>query len=112
METLLSAIGAFLIAGLLYLGYLEWQKADKERKITIVSRLIKAAELAVQSGAGADKKAWVMERLQRYLPHTTPEELDEMVEAAVFELKRMIGIKPTDSNDDNLDFWIGSGRAN
>lgn len=113
MELLLSFAAVAIVTMLGYIGYLEWQKSTKERKMEILSRLIKAAELSVKSGKGAEKKEWVMKRIKAYFPKLDPEELDQMVEAGVFELKRMTGIfspAVTGEIDDKGAFWHGSGR--
>lgn len=115
METLLTFTAVVITVALLFIGYLEWQKATRERKADILSRLIKAAEMAVASGAGSEKKAWVLDRLQIYFPHATREELDETIEAGVFELKHIIGIRPRKTaqefDDQGGMFWM-QGRHN
>lgn len=115
MDLLLSFAAIAIVVMLGYLGYLEWQKATKERRMEILSRLIKAAELSVTSGVGAHKKEWVMDRLEGYFPGIDREELDQMVEAGVYELKRIVTINPSvnsDVDDRGGAFWYGTGRHN
>ncbi len=117
MDLLLSFAAVAVVVVLGYIGYLEWQKASKERRLEILSRLIKAAEMTVKTpdghpSIGAAKYRWVSQRLQSYFPKLKVEEIEEMIEAGVYELKRVVGSKSSEIDDKGGAFWYGTGQHN
>jgi hypothetical protein len=114
-------IGA-LVAGIAYIGIVEWLKATTEQRLNIVETLVEAAQQRLGDKTGPERLAWVIERLETRFPGLDLDETRDLIESAVFRLRQRSGVvfiePPTAApQNDEIDdqggsYWYGSGRQN
>jgi hypothetical protein len=107
-------IGA-LVAGIAYVGIVEWIKATTEQRLNMVETLVEAAQQHLWKKSGEERRAWVIERLEKRFPGLDLEETSDLIESAVFRLRQRTGaiiIEPPADTSRNIDFFPGSGRHN
>lgn len=118
MDFFLTVVGIAIVAGLVYVGWVEFTKASTDQKWSMIETLVEAAEQTLQGEAGATRKAWVKERLQARFPGIDMEEVEDLIESAVYRLRQRSGVivieQPTQemAKDNDLHWFDGSGRHN
>lgn len=76
-----------MLAGLIYTAVVEWQKAGHEAKIFLIETLVAAAQQLYSRDPGETRFRWVAERVKARFPGIDEEELEELIEAAVYRLR-------------------------
>jgi hypothetical protein len=84
----------------------------------MIETLVEAAEQTLRGQGGAERLAWVKQRLQARFPGLDIEEAEDLIESAVYRLRQRSGVivieqpAPEPANDLDSDWFGGSGRHN
>jgi type II secretory pathway pseudopilin PulG len=112
-----TIIAIALVAGIAYVAIVEWLKATTEQRLNMVDTLVEAAQQHLWKKSGAERRAWVIERLEKRFPGLDLEEASDLIESAVFRLRQRSGAvfieQPAPEQDERGLHWFdGSGRHN
>jgi hypothetical protein len=122
MDFFLAVVGGTIVVGLVYVAFVEWSKATTDQRWSMIETLVEAAEQSplLKDALGSERKAWVKERLELRFPGIDMDEVEDLIESAVYRLRQRSGvivIEPPQepaANDRGLDsHWFdGAGRHN
>lgn len=99
-------LGLAVAASYAYVKYLEFSGADFDHKIEMISELVMAAEQRLGGEPGVERFNWVIARVQRWFPDADTDELEALIEAAVYRLHRAQAQPGVDAQGDA--FWFGN----
>lgn len=91
MDFFLTVVGVVMLAGLLYVCWIEWHKSTQEQKINMIETLTAAAQQIHGLQPGPVRYDWVARRVKERWPKIDGDELMILIEAAVCRLKLLAG---------------------
>lgn len=87
IDFFLTVVGLIMLAGLIYTAIVEWQKAGHDSKVFLIETLVAAAQQLYSRDPGETRFRWVAERAKARFPGIDEEELEALIEAAVYRLR-------------------------
>lgn len=116
LDIFYTVIAVAIVAGIAYVGIVEWLKATTEQRLNMVETLVEAAQQRLSDKSGSERLAWVIDRLETRFPGLDLEETRDLIESAVFRLRQRTGTivieQPAPEQDPGLHWFDGSGRHN